>query len=52
MKFMQKSEDKQKEQLKADAEEAINQIRKGKNTFVSAADKFGSKKLDVAPIVE
>ena len=39
MKFMKKSEDKQKSQLKADAEAAIGQIRN--NQFVSTADKFG-----------
>jgi len=45
MKFMQKSDDKQREQNRNDTELAIAQV---KNTsFVNASDKFGSKKLDL-----
>lgn len=51
MKFMQKSEQRQKEQLKADTEYAVGQIREEHSTggFMNASSKFGSKKLEAKP---
>lgn len=50
MKFMQKSEDRLKEQIKKDTDMAITQIKQESAGFISAASKFGSKKLEVNPM--
>jgi hypothetical protein len=43
MKFMKKSEDRQKEMMKRDADLAITQIKEESTGFVSAVNKFGAK---------
>lgn len=46
MKFMKKSEGKMKEQLRADTENAISQI-KDQQSFVNSSNKFAGKGLEV-----
>ena len=50
MKFMQKSDERMKEQIKVDTDMAITQIRQESTGFISAASKFGEKKLEASLI--
>lgn len=47
MKFMKKSEEKAKEQIRADTETAIAQIKKEDKPFIRASNKFAGKGLDI-----
>lgn len=50
MKFMKKSEERQKEQMKMDTDLAITQIKEESTGFVSSANKFGAKQLEMKPV--